>query len=57
MRLFLIKKGADRKVCTFSYVCLGLLPAPKWVVDRFSTGKLKNERYFKACVERETAVY
>ena len=27
MRLFLIKKGADYKVSTFSFVCLGLSPA------------------------------
>ena len=27
MRLFLIKKGADYKVSTFSLVCLGLSPA------------------------------
>ena len=44
MRFFLIKKGANPQVSTFSSIS-------------FLVEKLKNERYFKACVERESGVY
>ena len=49
--IFSTKKGANPRVAPF-------LLLKKWIVEEISsTEKLKNECYFKACAERETAVY